>query len=69
MSKFVVEDLGRMNSGKIGIMDSKVIMLRFGFSFQGFKNMNATAANQFYDRIEQFVSDINAGSSPSLQAF
>lgn len=45
MSKFMVEDPGRMNSGKVGIMENKVVMLRYGFVFRGFKNMNATRAN------------------------
>ena len=45
MSKFLVEDTGRMNSGKVGIMENKVVMLRYGFVFRGFKNMNATGAN------------------------
>ena len=41
----MVEDPGRMNSGKVGIMENKVVMLRYGFVFRGFKNMNATGAN------------------------
>lgn len=66
MGKYAVEDMGRLTSGKLGFMDNKVVMLRVGFMFQGFKNMNATEANDFYERIEGLVGDLNSNSSAGL---
>ena len=33
MGKYAVEDVGRLESGKIGFMDNKVVLLRNSFAF------------------------------------
>lgn len=33
MCEFAIDSPGRLGSGKIGIMDNKLVMIRFGFMF------------------------------------
>ena len=57
--EYYVKNIGMQGEHKVGFINSKLVFLNVGVKYKGFRNMNSTEAQDFYERIEGMVNEFN----------